>query len=54
MTLEPHDFSRGSMSVAVYLGEYSTFDKNGMRTLGFMCGGLEKVEMKVPKMWGAA
>jgi len=42
------------MSVAVYLGEYSTFDKNGMRTLGFMCGGLEKVEMKVPKMWGAA
>jgi len=38
----------------VCLKEYSSFDKNGMRTLGFTCGGLEKVEMKVPKMWGAA
>jgi hypothetical protein len=37
-----------------FIEEYSHFDKNGMRTLVFSCAGVEKVEMKVPKMWGAA
>ena len=37
-----------------FLSEHSNFDGMGTRTIVFNCHHLEKVEMKIPKMWGAA